>query len=378
MSVAKRSTDVSGYSTQTVVPMGRDVSKRAATPLLRAARTTYTMAQKASFLDDCHYAIGRWDGSLGLFAFADSSSQKPVVARMIADPALDGIQMIVPLENEPAAFVSSGGFATMIVWTSESGKWTDLQAANTLAYDSELGAANSGTLLLLGSSAFLVVGHANGFISIWERGQHIADWRHIRTTDIRSKAPVNPWQLFNVRGISAHSVFQNEGVVIAGSEDGNLTVLRVPDGAILSTKLYNPKASRGINSLAIQNSFLLVANCSVGPDDFNLWSYQVDPETWNIEMRDRANLCLHSFAPQVFNFDVVFASREGSDLWFFSSTGEGVLWTGRLSDDGRIGIAGHQSIGPALGSALCFRNGRLAVTAYDLHEFVVWPESGAE
>jgi hypothetical protein len=48
---------------------------------LTPAGTTYTMAQEAAFVDERHYAVGRWDGTLSLFAFTDSPSQGPVVAR---------------------------------------------------------------------------------------------------------------------------------------------------------------------------------------------------------------------------------------------------------------------------------------------------------
>jgi hypothetical protein len=336
------------------------------------------MAQKAAFVDQRHYAIGRWDGSIGIFAFADAPFQKPVVARMVANPTLEGIQMIVPLEMSHSAFISSGDTTNMIVWASESGNWTDLRPASHLNYDRELGAANSGALLSLTDGHFLIVGHANGFVTIWKQGSSFLHWKRIATTDVRSKAPVNPWKLFNVRGVAVLATRESYGVVVAGSEDGNLTTLHVPDGSILSTAVYNPKAQRGINSLAAHDTALLVANCSVGPEDFNLWSYHVDQESWHIEVRDRANLCLQPTAPQVFNFDVVFAAYEQDGLWFFSSTEEGALWMGRVSGSGRIDLEGHRYTGPALGSALCFQDGRLAVTSYDLHEFVVGWEAAAE
>jgi hypothetical protein len=76
-------------------------------------------------------------------------------------------------------------------------------------------------------------------------------------------------------------------------------------------------------------------------------------------------------APQVFNFDVVFAPLGGGATGFFCSTEDGALWMGRTDSTAKIAIDGHEPIGAALGSALCVAGSRLAATAYDLHEFII-------
>lgn len=49
-----------------------------AVPITRLG-TTYTMAQEATWIDESHFAVGRWDGTLGIFAFAQSAAQGPII-----------------------------------------------------------------------------------------------------------------------------------------------------------------------------------------------------------------------------------------------------------------------------------------------------------
>lgn len=116
---------------------------------------------------------------------------------------------------------------------------------------------------------------------------------------------------------------------------------------------------------------LLVANCSVGENDFNLWSYSINRNTWNITLSDRKNLKVNSSAPQVYNFDVIFAPDETDDLTFFSSTGEGALWYGTVDSHGKIHAEGYKQVNEnSIGAALCMSGNKLAVTTYDLREFI--------
>lgn len=113
--------------------------------------------------------------------------------------------------------------------------------------------------------------------------------------------------------------------MVTGSEDGNLSVIRVSDGAFLSATPYNPAAQRGINSVAVAGATVLVANCAVGLSDFNLWSYAVDPTNWSVTLADKTILRVDPNARQVFNFDVVFAPLGSGATWFFCSTEDGAL-----------------------------------------------------
>lgn len=337
---------------------------------LQAAGTTYTMAQEAVFIDDKHYAVGRWDGTLSLFAFTDSPTQGPVIAKAVNSPAEEGVQMIVPL-GASTAFASSNDEQSMIVWASATGDWADLAISATLVFDGSLGVANSGATVDVGGAQYLVVGHSNGYVSIWRQGGSLANWTCTSVTDVRAAKPVNPWGLHNVRGVANVELGDGQGYVVTGSEDGNLTVVRVSDGAILSTTVYNPTAQRGINSLAVAGSVLLVANCAVGPTDSNLWCYTIDPANWSITLTDKATLRIDPNAPQVFNFDVVFSVLDCGPTRFFCSTEEGALWVGQMQTGATLSVEGYLPIGAALGSALCTSGIRVAATAYDLHEYLI-------
>lgn len=49
------------------------------TPPLTLCGSTYTMAQEATTRDDHHFAIGRWDGSMEIFAFTAGAGQAPIL-----------------------------------------------------------------------------------------------------------------------------------------------------------------------------------------------------------------------------------------------------------------------------------------------------------
>jgi hypothetical protein len=85
-----------------------------------------------------------------------------------------------------------------------------------------------------------------------------------------------------------------------------------------------------------------VANCSVGPDDKNLWYYRMDLATGAIQLRDSANLKVNPSAPQVFNFCTIWGRYEAG-VCFFSSTEEGALWMG-TADGSRLSIIGYQEV----------------------------------
>src|SRR5262249_24463405 len=149
-------------------------------------------------------------------------------------------------------------------------------------------------------------------------------------------------------------------LVVTGSEDGDVCVVRVPDGAILSRTVYNPGAQRGINNIAVHGQDLLVANGSVGPDDENLWYYRVDLGAGTIALRDSVNLRVNPSAPQVFNFPTVWGLYEGG-VCFYSSTEDGALWMGTVNGQ-NLSIIGYQEVTSPLGSALAFHvHGKLVM-----------------
>jgi len=338
---------------------------------ITADGVTYTMAQETAWVDAQHFAVGRWDGSLSIFAFNSSPTAGPVISKAVNTPAFEGVQMITWLA--PGVFASSNDESSIIVWSSPSQTWTDLQAMATLQFDPSLGVANSGDSIVLGSRLYLAVGHANGFISLWSGNPDGTGLEFYQSVDVRNPKPTNPWGLHNIRGISTMFSVGSTAYVVSGSEDGYICVLRLPDGAVMSQTEYNPAAQRGINSVAALGQNLLIANCSVGPNDKNLWYYWIDGNNFSVTLKDSVHLRVNPSAPQVFNFCTIWGIFN-NQVGFFASTEEGALWVGTVDNNQRLSVIGYQNVFGSLGSALAFGfNGNLVVINYNLYEFTTSP-----
>ena len=269
----------------------------------------------------------------------------------------------------PGVFCSSNDDGSIAVWSSASRTWMDLQQSTTLQYDPAWGVANSADSLATGSKLFLVAGHANGFVSLWSGNLDGTGLKLLRGVDVRNPNPTNPWGLHNIRGVSVILWTNTNGYIVTGSEDGYLCVLQLPDGAILSQTVYNLGAQRGINSVAAFGQNLLVSNCSVGPNDNNLWYYWIDGSKWSVTLKDGTNLRVNPEAPQVFNFCTIWGWSNNQPC-FFASTEEGALWMGRITPSQRLSVLGYETVYGNLGSALAFNaNGELVVVNYNLYEF---------
>jgi hypothetical protein len=170
-----------------------------------------------------------------------------------------------------------------------------------------------------------VLGHTSGYLSVWNYNASTQTLQFVKSVNVQNPNPTNPWNDHTLEDV----VMANAAgtVVAAGSEDGYVTFLSVPGGTILSQTVFNPSAQRGINAIDIQGDKLLVANCSVGPSDYNTWYYSINQTTWSITLLDKANLIIDTSRTQVFNFDIVRGSNNGSPCWF-ASTEEGALWDG--------------------------------------------------
>ena len=337
---------------------------------ITADGVTYTMAQETTWIDMQHFAVGRWDGSLSIFAFNASPTAGPVISKAVNTPAFEGVQMITWLA--PGVFASSNDESSIIVWSSPGGNWTDLQVMANLPYDPSLGAANSGESVNLGTQLYLAVGHANGFISLWSGNPDGSALQFLKSVDVRNPNPTNPWGLHNIRGISSMFWSNSTAHLVSGSEDGYITVFRLPDGAILSQTVYNPGAQRGINSVAAFGQNLLISNCAVGPNDKNLWYYWVDGNNYGVTLKDSVNLRVNPSAPQVFNFSTIWGIFNGQ-VGFFSSTEEGALWVGTIDQNQHMTVLGYQTVFGSLGSALGFNGQNLIVINYNLYEFTIQP-----
>lgn len=349
---------------------------RPATLPITADGVTYTMAQESAWLDQQHFAVGRWDGSLSIFAFNDSPTAGPVISKAVNTPNFEGVQMIIWLA--PGIFASSNDESSLIVWSSPSQNWTDLQTMATLKYDPSLGDANSGDSILLGNRLYLAVGHANGFISFWSGNADGTGLELYQTVNVRNPKPTSPWGLHNIRGISTMFSISCTAYVVSGSEDGYISVLSLPNGEIMSQTVYNPAAQRGINSVASFGQNLLVANCSVGSNDKNLWYYWIDGDNFSVTLKDSVNLQVNPSAPQVFNFCAIWGMFN-HQVGFFASTEEGALWVGTIDGNQRLSVIGYQNVFGSLGSALVFNlNGKLVVVNYNLYEFTTSPGLATE
>jgi hypothetical protein len=324
--------------------------------------TTYEMAQEVRWLDAEHFAVGRWDGSMSVFTFETAPYQGPIISEAVNDPAMQGVQMITPLPR--ASIATSNDYSSLALWHARGGDWTKLVLRSTYAYDPALGTARSGAWVA-GSGQRLVVGHSNGFLSVWRYDASTLSLTFERSVDVKNSQPTNPWDDHTIEDVVVADASQ--GVVAAGSEDGYVTMLDLPSGTILSQTVFNPQAQRGINALTVSGNRLIVANCSVGPSDYNTWYFSIDKSNWSITLLDQKNLIIDTGRPQVFNFDIVWGTYSGGRCWF-ASTEEGALWMGTADSDSLDPI-GYQQLTAPLGSALAYQGGELVMVAYDLYQF---------
>ncbi|QKV97019.1 hypothetical protein HUT19_39430 [Streptomyces sp. NA02950] len=332
---------------------------------ISANGATYQMAQSLAWLDDQHFSVGRWDGSLSVFAYTGSPYAGPVISRAANSPSFQGVRMVVPVSRR--SFVTSNDDRSVALWSSPGGAWSDLRLTETFEYDASLGVATSGRAVTAGGRV-VVIGHTSGHLSVWRRLTEPSRLEFIRSVDLRNPHPVNPWGLHDINAVEIFAASHGTARVISGSEDGYVCIVEVPSGEILSQTVYNPDAQRGINDLNVRGDAFLVANCSVGATDHNLWYYTVDRKTWGIVLRDRANLIADTNRPQVFNFNAIWGAYSGGPCWF-ASTEEGALWMGTANTG--IDVLGYREVTSPLGSALGWNDapGRLVMVAYDLYEF---------
>jgi hypothetical protein len=213
------------------------------------------------------------------------------------------------------------------------------------------------------------VGHESGFLTIWEGVYMGPPFTLVAKVNLSNSHPVNP-PLHNIRGVAYVTQDANYAYVITGSKDGNLTVVRVPDGKILGAILYNPKAKLGINSVSHSPQGLLVTNCAKGKSDKNLWYYSVDTSTWDITLVASTNLVCDTKLDQVFNFCAVWREYRNGPCWF-ASTEEGLLWMGTATSSSLDILGSEHVLKESLGAALGFTSiGKLVFVAQDLYQFL--------
>jgi hypothetical protein len=157
--------------------------------------------------------------------------------------------------------------------------------------------------------------------------------------------------------------------VVCGSDDGYVSIVKVPSGTVLLQTVFNPSAQRGINSVSVMGDKLLVSNCSVGSADRNLWYFSVNLATGALTLLDSMNLIIDTTRVQSFNFDTIWGEYSGGACWF-AGTEEGALWMGTA--DTKLHLIGQQSLADgSIGAALDFTTGpgRLAAVIHNINQF---------
>jgi hypothetical protein len=327
--------------------------------------TTYNYAQVVRWLDTEHFVVGRWDGTMSIFDFETAPFVGPMITEAVNNPSAHGVRMITKLAA--TTLVTSNDDRSILVWKAHGGSWADLRLSATVSYHAALGAATSGVWFPVGHPSTLVVGHDSGYLSLWSFNPTTAALRLLTTVNVQNPTPVNPWGSHTMYGLAPFISTGPDATVVAGSDDGFVSIVRVPSGTILSQTVFNPSAQRGINSVSMLGNKLLVANCSVGASDDNLWYFSVNPSTWALTLVDSMNLIIDPAEIQSFNFDTKWGRYSGGPCWF-AGTEEGALWMG-TADTG-LNLIGYHGLGDgAIGAALDYADGRLSAVIQNLFQF---------
>jgi hypothetical protein len=305
---------------------------------------------------------------MSIFSFETAQYTGPLISTVVNTPGEEGVQMITSLPGHVIA--ASNDNASLSLWLSPGGNWADLVFLGAPGYDPSLGVATNGAWLPAGSPSTLVVGHESGFVSLWSYHPPSRRLSFIRSVGLLNPNPVNPFGSHVIYGLTTLTNAGPAASVVAGSDDGYISIVAVPSGSILSQTVFNPAAQRGINSVSVTGNKLLVTNCSVGADDYNTWYFTIDMGTYALTLVDKANLIIDTSLVQAFNFDAIWGSYSSGPCWF-ASTEEGVLWMGTA--DTSLNVIGYQNLSDrTYGAALAFTGapGRLAAVIDDLNQFI--------
>lgn len=312
-------------------------------------------AQEAIWLNEKEIAVGRWDGITTIFQNED---RKLTPHQALISPSKQGVTMLAKLSD--TAFVSSNGKESIVVYEKANDEFCLKSCYN---YPPYVGEANSANLSVVGGDSFLVTGHAEGVLIVWKVTQN--ELHLIRLIPLRSPHPIkSPFHLKNIRGVAPW----RPGLVLTGSEDGDICLVDISTGKILQRQCYNENAQRGVNALFCLDNYVLIGNCADGAADKNLWLYAVQ-ET-GFALLDSINLVHNTALPQVFTFDVKLFHAAQASYYFFCTTGEGLLWYGSIVSD-KLNTIDYVEVAPVGGAALAIHptEPRLAATAYDNYLF---------
>ena len=254
----------------------------------------------------------------------------------------------------------------MIIWHGGRSFDGGIKVKECLLYDETVGVANDGTTTEIAGVLYFISAHANGYLLVWQVEKEREAFTLLHTLDLRSPDPIqSPYPLKNIRGVERW----NPGFVATGSEDGDICLVNIVEGSIRARMRYNETAQRGINDIDTCGDHLLLSNCSVGPDDKNLWLYRIHEK--GFELLDSVNLKVDPARNQVFNF-CIDQAVVGEKQYFFSATQEGAVWIGFVQED-RLVLIGKQDVSTRIGAALAYEPAsRLLAEAGDnIHLFEV-------
>lgn len=291
--------------------------------------TTYSRAQAAAWLDAKRFVVGRWDGTLTLFRTMSTESELgPVLTDALATPSKLGVQMVAPLTA--GSFVSSNDAQSLVWWRPVGNGFS----ATPLPFAPDYGMATSAVQVDQHGAAFLLVGHEQGYVTIWRLGvdpgssprSAAAAPRLVRAVSVRSDDPI-PWQFqtWHVRGLAA----QGSGRAVSVSEDGDICLLEVSSGRILARRRFSATARRGLNDVAVLGDLVAAASCAAGGKDDNLWIYRIVGNS--LAPVASRSLRLDQAREQVFAFSVELFAYHGQPH-FSASTEEGLIWLGTVKD----------------------------------------------
>ncbi|MCP3058695.1 hypothetical protein LXT21_07925 [Myxococcus sp. K38C18041901] len=352
--------------------------------VLTPVGTTYPYTQQLQWLDSGRFIVGRLDGSMTLFRPPGPTEWGPMLTDVLRTPANRGVEMMAVRDER--TFVTSNDSTTLTLWRER-----DLAVAEdaepalldrlprafryqNFAYDADVGTANSAVFVTHGNREYLVTGHENGFVLIWSVSRNGRQLAVLKKIDVRSPDPIpSPFQLWNVRDI----VSWRDGVVITGSEDGDLVMLQLPQGTVLARKRYNPSAQRGINGLALLDDHLVAVACSVGPSDKNTWLFRVRPA--ELQSQGSVDLKQNLSLPQSFAFRAAMASV-GGQPHVFATTQEGLLWTVLVTPEGQLQVQAVSSVDFPIGEAIDYNpaTSQLAAVGVLVNLFNVAPPTPAQ
>lgn len=318
--------------------------------------SVYTLAQTTAWLNSTYFIVGSWSGILSLYSYQSETKQLQLKQIVKSDEG-DGIEMVSNLLPDNR-FVSSNTNESLFVYFYDP--ITNILSNQILYYNSSIGFANS----VVYSKNILVTGHENGFIIIWNDTGSI--FQQVKLVNISSSNPIHsPYPLKNIRALS---VWQDH-LIISGSEDGDICIIEIPSGNVITRKRYNNIAQRGINDLQVYENYLILSNCAVGQNDKNTWLYKLNNKNLSIDLIDAVNLQDDPSLSQVFNFNVVLGLFQ-NDLYWFASTQEGLLWFGLVINEKLI-VQGNITLGIEQGFALDYTSNTLVAASNNIFVYQI-------